>query len=101
MYMKYIELGSSPVCETCVQVSKDDYIQDMKKECFRYKDYLEELFPIPDGVYAWFSVKSFNHDFGTYYEVIINYDEDEESSDFAYHVEDNLPEYWEKVWTSK
>jgi hypothetical protein len=45
---------------------------------------------------ACFGVKSFPHDFGSYYEVVIHFDDDyDEAADFAYEVERNLPETWE------
>jgi hypothetical protein len=43
-----------------------------------------------------FAIKSNPHDFGSYYEVVVYYNDDnEEAAEFAYMVERNLPETWE------
>ena len=92
----YISLGSVPVDEDCVQVSKtDDYLYKMKEECRKYMKQLEGQFPIPEGVEAHFTVKTFPHDFGPYCEVAIIFElDDDKSREFAYNIEDNLPEHW-------
>lgn len=94
----YIEVGSAPFDEECVYVTdKKPYIREMLHECIRYKSYLEKLFSeqMPDG--CEFGIKMFPHDFGSYYEVVIYFDDEiEEQCDFAYMVEDNLPEKWEE-----
>ncbi len=89
--MDYIELGSVPSDEDCVQVStKEDYLDEMKKECLRYKDILIKRFP---G--STFILKRFNHDFGSYYEVCHPYNDNSETeSDKAFWIEDNLPAHW-------
>lgn len=93
----YIALGSVPVDEDCVGVSdKRPYMKEMTAECRRYKKLLEELFPRPNGVDAHFTIKSFPHDFGTYKEVCVVYDcDDEAACEYAYNVEANLPARWE------
>jgi hypothetical protein len=93
---EYMELGASPSSENCIQLDPDsDYLPLMRDELNRYKTMLQSRFPIPEDVRAWFGVKFFSHDFGTYGEVVINwYDEDEKSADFAYHVEAHLPDLW-------
>jgi hypothetical protein len=56
---------------------------------------LENLYPIPEEVNAHYTIKSFPHDFGTYKEVAIVFDsEDEAAAAFAYEVEDRLPANW-------
>ena len=44
---------------------------------------------------AHFAVKSFPHDFGTYREVLVYYDT-EENDPIAHEVEANLPKTWDK-----
>lgn len=95
----YFELGSSPVMEDCVQVDKNkpEYLEQMHAECLRYLELLKTIFPIPDSISndVSFKVKSFSHDFGPYYEVVLLYrDTINEACAFAIHVESNLPEYW-------
>ena len=41
-------------------------------------------------------IKSFHHDFGTYYEVVCYYnDNDEEAQNYCYTIEADMPERWE------
>ena len=98
MFSKYdfIELGSTPSGEDCVQVNdRENYIPAMRKECERYKTMLEAKFPIPDNVTAHFKIKNNPHDFGDYLEVaIVYYCEDEKSNQFALFIDSNIPEYW-------
>jgi hypothetical protein len=92
----YLELGSAPVEEKCVQVSKTEYYLDaMIDEAYKYKELLEQKFSNrPEG--TKFMVKSYSHDFGDYYEVVFVYDdENEEHEEYAYQVvEDQLPLTW-------
>ena len=92
----YISLGSAPYDEDCAQVGSPDYEHRAKLECRRYKRQLERDFPIPDGINAEYSIKRFSHDFGSYYEVAIVYNEEDEASlDFAYDMADHTPARWE------
>lgn len=91
--MEYLELSSAPYEEECVQVSsKIDYLQAQRAECYIFKRMLERQFPPPQG--AYFSVKPNQHDFGTYYEVVVKY-ENEEGENFAYDMEENIPAKWD------
>src|SRR5574344_870496 len=92
----YIELGSAPIEEDCVQVSRtEDYYDAMREECRRYRALLEIKCPIPEGINARYSIKQFPHDFGSYTEVCILFDdEDEAACDFAYNLENELPLRW-------
>lgn len=91
--MDYLTLGPNPAAEECF--SSNDYTKS-KEEGIVYKHQLERLFPIPQDVRAKFKVKSFPHEYGDYIEVCIVYDDnDEVSTDFAFLVEDNIPEYWD------
>jgi hypothetical protein len=93
--MDYLEIGSSPRDEDCVQVGDGDYILPMKNECRRFKELLEKLMPIPKECNCRYYVKSNPHDFGTYYEVAIQFDEeDAKSSAFAYYVDSYYPQKW-------
>lgn len=94
--LDYIELGSAPPEESCIQVTnKENYLPAMREECNRYKELLQQKFPnSPQGVI--FAVKKFYHDFGSYLEVVVKYDdENEEQVNYAYHVEGSLPGKWE------
>lgn len=91
----YIELGCSPAGEDCVQVGTDDYATKARAECHRYVELLTKTFGEPPAG-SRFAVKSFPHDFGSYYEVVVYFDDDYPASeDFAFKVERALPETWE------
>ena len=87
----YISLGSTPCDERCVQVSKDSYLQEMRKECTIYVDQLRRRFP-----QVLFGIKSFPHDFGSYLEAVAYFD-DENSAEAAFEVEANIPQNWDEV----
>jgi len=79
----YITIGSSPNNEECVQVGSADYKNRMRTECNVYKRQLERTYP---GVE--FGIKGFEHDFGTYFEVVAYFDtENETEVDAAFGAE--------------
>lgn len=91
----YMELGSAPADEECVQVAEGvDYSGPMRAECKRYVALLDQVMPEPPGC-CYFGVKSFDHDFGRYYEVVIWFDEDDDDeAAYACAVENHLPMLW-------
>jgi hypothetical protein len=92
--LEVMELACSPLIEDCVQVSSTEvYLPKMKEELKKFQTMLEKRFPIPEGVHARFFIKWQPHDFGRYGEVAIEYNETGE--DFAFFVENNLPETWD------
>lgn len=95
--MNYITLGPTPTNEPCQQVGTSTYNGKIAiRECLVYARQLirQHEGTIPDGVR--FLVKNFEHDFGSYLEVIIKYDDNEEELDFALKVESELPESWDQ-----
>jgi hypothetical protein len=95
----YVDLGSAPSEEECVQVSRDGfYLPAMRAECKRYRELLETKFPVPDGLEAWYSIKSFPHDFGTYLTVCCVYSTlDPAAEEWAWDLEDKTPTHWESI----
>lgn len=93
----YITLGPAPCNEDCVQVSsKNDYWEDMLKECKRFRQAIEGKFPPPDG--AHITVKRFPHDFGTYAEVAVVYDDEyPDAVDYAFMLESKTPATWREL----
>ncbi len=94
----YVSIGSSPCEEECVQVSKtEDYIIAMKAECRRFLELIrKKLWPEPPG--AQLAIKGFEHDFGTYYEVVYYFDTDnEEAVKYVLCCEDEAPRKWDAV----
>ncbi|MDO8490833.1 MAG: hypothetical protein Q7T04_02315 [Dehalococcoidia bacterium] len=96
MARDFVSIASAPYEEECVQVEPTgDYIGPMKAECRRFLDLIrKKLGPEPEGAYL--SVKGNPHDFGTYYEVVCNYDdENEEAVAYAYRCESDAPKTWD------
>ena len=92
----WIELGTTPTNESCVQVQPGvDYLPAMREECKRFIELLKQIFgPEPEG--AWLRIKQNTHDFGTYLDVVCDFDDTYlESVDYAFLLEANLPETWD------
>ena len=96
----YITLGSTPSNEDCAQVGKSDYGIRSKIETTAYKNQLYRMFPeVLNSKTLSFTIKSFQHDFGSYKEVVINYDDDNEQeyNDIVIiKVDRNIPKAWDK-----
>ena len=93
----HIEIGSAPSEEECVQVNKEgNYHKAMRAECLRFIEQLRRVFgPEPEG--AQLSVKSNPHDFGTYYEVVCYFeDNDEAARKYAFRCENETPARWDQ-----
>ncbi len=92
----YVDIGSSPCDEECVQVEPTGaYVQAMREECRRYIDCIREHCGEEQGSAA-LRVKGNPHDFGTYYEVVCSYDDNDElGANYAYHVEEHAPARWD------
>ena len=91
----YIYLGPTPTHENCAQVGAPDYTVRAIDECKRYIALLrKKMGPEPEG--ARLMVKAQPHDFGTYHEVVCQFDsENEEAMNYAYRCENDGPTHWE------
>ena len=90
----YIEIGPSPCNENCVQVGDDNYATAAREECLRFIQLIRNTLG-PEPVGAELKVKGFPHDFGTYYEVVCYYNEDDEvSTQYAFNCESGAPDTW-------
>lgn len=67
----YLNIGSNGFA----QLGDPDYRKKNRIEMQVLLSYLEEKNPVPEefSSYAMYSVKSFPHDFGTYHELVLNY----------------------------
>jgi len=95
----FLDLGvTTPYLEECAQVgSRDyDYHERARREARAYIGQLRRTFgDEPKG--ARFSVKSHEHDFGTYLTVVCHVDpEIPESIDYAFRCEAKPPEFWDE-----
>ena len=93
----YLSIGSSPCNEDCAQVGTPDFPERSRKECWAFIHQLERVFTnFPEGCYL--GVKSFDHDFGTYREVVCYFDDqDEVAAAYAYNIENNTPATWDEA----
>jgi hypothetical protein len=89
------ELGQSPCNEECTQLGTPDYPEKSRIECRVYARQIERVCgEPPDG--AWLGVKSFSHDFGTYREVCVFWDDSiGPAAEYAYALEDSVPLEWD------
>jgi len=90
----YMTIGSTPCEEECAQVGSENYRDRAIAECRRFIDLIrKKLGDEPPN--AQLAVKGFPHDFGTYYEVVCKYsDEDEKAQAYAYKCESDAPTTW-------
>ena len=97
MTMEYMEIGSSPYDELCAQLGFDNYRKDATKEMDAYINQLNRLFIEAKNYGITFKQKWFNHDFGTYGEVCMSWNpENEIANTYVYEIESNLPSNWDE-----
>lgn len=91
------EIGSAPNEESCAQVGSVGYRERALRECKAYKAQLERAYPgMPEGMYL--TVASHQHDFGTYYDVCVVYDDENEAhNDFIWSNLENGCDVWDDV----
>lgn len=97
--IEYLELGPVPSDEQCEQLGPNYNPAKARAESRIYAAQLARMFDskLAENSRGWFSVKSFPHEFGNYLEVVVKYDpNDELSVAWAFDVENNLPENWDK-----
>ena len=89
-----LNIGSAPHDEDCAQVGTENYQTQGRKECRALANQMIRLFGEPPFG-AMLVVKSFPHDFGSYQELCVSYDSDnEDAEDYAFQCE-MLPEKWD------
>ena len=97
-----MEIGSTPHGENCAQVGSDNYMNLATIEMDTYIRLMERLFPEASSRNINFKKKWFDHDFGSYGEVCMFWDsENEEANNYVYEIDKNLPENWDKVATEE
>lgn len=95
MARDYIDIGCTPAGEPCETLGEGYNPEKAKFECRVFMNQLRRIFgEEPYG--ARFKIQPNNHDFGTYYEVICTYnDENEEAAEYAFKAESHMPEWWD------
>ena len=91
----YFSIGPTPSEEDCAQVGQPDYRRKAIEECQRFIELIRTtLGPEPPG--AELAIKSFPHDFGTYYDVVVWFEPDDAAAlAYAQRCEDDAPRTWE------
>jgi hypothetical protein len=90
-----IDIGSSPADEDCAQVGSDNYSERARKECKALINQMRREMGNEQGS-AQFKIKANPHDFGSYYEVVVYFDSnDEKGIEYAFAAEKNLPARWD------
>jgi len=89
-----LTIGPVPSHEDCEQLGADYNPTRARQECQQFiAAIVRECGEEPDG--ATLVVTSNPHDFGTYYEVGVRYEEDNEAAvDYAFRVESEAPTEW-------
>jgi len=91
----YIDIGPTPVDESCEQLGPNYNPARAKAECRAYINQLRRVYgEEPEG--ARLRITSNPHDFGTYHEVVCNFDDEYPASvEYAFKLEEGC-ENWDE-----
>ena len=97
MARQIFEYGPCPYKEDAAQLGAADYEARARRECAAFTGQIQRrCSPSPPG--TAFQTKACPHDFGTYYEVGLVYDDAVPAHvDYAYMVESCLPGEWDAL----
>jgi hypothetical protein len=92
----FINVASVPYDEECSGVGSENYFNMSRLECMVFAKQLGRQFG--EGTeYNNIVIKSFPHDFGTYREVCVYFDDNiPESVDYAFNIESETPDKWDE-----
>jgi hypothetical protein len=93
----YLDLSPTPVNEPCAMVEPTgDYMPRMRAECRAFVHQLERAFPQAIEAGCSFRVKSNPHEFGSYLEVQVRFDDDDEAPDrVGFHDRSRAARAWD------
>jgi hypothetical protein len=85
----YLMIDCTPSEESCAQLGADNYSTQAKAEARRFIAQIEKHYPLPDKAeLGYLTISPQSHDFGTYYQVKIVFDDEcELSVNWAYSIE--------------
>lgn len=90
-----LSLGTVPVEESCEQLGANYNPIRSCQECAAFINQLKRMHGVPPGK-ARYKITSNPHDFGTYHDVVIEFDESsKKEASYAYKVESDLPFTWD------
>jgi hypothetical protein len=99
-----INLGSTPADEPCAQVGAEGYAEKARAECKRYIQVLRHAYiathgALPEGLNI--RIASAPHDYGSYYEVVAEFDEnDAQAYEAALWLDSHAPAEWPSQLTA-
>ncbi len=92
----YLTIGSTPAAEQCASLGSENYSPQASAEIRAFRNQIIRVLGEPPFG-ARLKRKGFDHDFGMYYELIAEYDvDDEEAAEYAFKCESESPEYWDE-----
>ena len=94
--MDYLNVGANGFA----QVGDPDYYSKNTIEMNYLLELVKSKFPVPEELSSldcFFSIKSFPHDFGTYHEIVLFYD-DTLIDEWEYSEDESLADLQDKFW---
>lgn len=89
-------LGPTPCGERCAQVGEDNCRAHARAEGAAFIAQLTRMFPEQVATGITFRIKWNAHDFGSYADVVVEYEpENEAQVSAAFHIESNTPAEWD------
>ena len=94
-----INIGSSPYNEPTIQIKSGvNYLPWSIKEIMIFREQLKRQFPRLAEFNCYLHIRQHPHDFGTYAQLEINYNSDNEKSrKMAYTVDGEVPAKWDDI----
>ena len=89
----YQEYDLTPYEEDCAQLGEEDYSERAKLEYTALTEQLIRQFGNPLEYDVWFKRASVPHDFGTYYELRIYFQEWD--NNYMSKIDDDFPKHWD------
>ena len=101
----YLFIDTTPSEETCTQVGDPDYHAKARAEGKRMLAQIDKHYPLPENATMGYTIiKSESHDFGSYYQIKIIFDDEcELSTNWAFSIEgDTLGalRHWDELETA-
>lgn len=90
--MDYEQYDTTPCEEDCAQIGQSDYQKRVRLEFKAMKDQLIRLFGDPEPHKVFFGMMSNAHDFGTYWDFKMSY---EEWNDYTKLIDKSWPDRWD------
>lgn len=92
----HMNIGPTPCNESCRQVGNDSF-EEIQAES---KKYVEKLMKYFNPQHCEIIVMTFQHDFGSYSEAVVQYETSEPNAvDEAITIENHTPQTWEQMET--